>query len=92
MIPQEFVDKYNLKGKSHNEYIFTRVTKGMYELPQPGRIAHDNIIEQLEPYGYHPSSKTPGLWKHNRRPINFTLLVDDFGVKYPGKDHALHLK
>ena len=45
-----------------------------------------------EPYGYHPSSKKPGLWKHKSRPINFTLLVDDFGVKYLGKEHALHLK
>ena len=39
-----------------------------------------------------PLSKIPGLWKHNSRPINFTLVVDDFGVKYSGKDHALHLK
>ena len=29
---------------------------------------------------------------HFSRPINFTVLVDDFGVKYLGKEHALHLK
>ena len=34
----------------------------------------------------------PGLWKHEWRPIQFTLVVDDFGVKYVGKDNALHLK
>ena len=50
MIPQEFVDKYNLKGKSHNEYIFTRVTKGMYGTPQAGRISHDSLVKHLEPY------------------------------------------
>ena len=33
-----------------------------------------------------------GLWKHNSQPIKFTSVVDDFGVKYLGKEHALHLK
>ena len=64
----------------------------MYGLPQSGRIAHDSLLKHLETYGYHPSSKTPGLWKYNSQKINFTLVVDDFGVKYLGKEHALHLK
>ncbi len=35
---------------------------------------------------------TPGLlWKHTTRPAQFTLTVDDFGVKYVGKDNAQHL-
>ena len=34
MIPQEFVEKYNLKDKVKNGYIFTQVTKGMYGIPQ----------------------------------------------------------
>ena len=29
IVPQEFVDKYNLKYKVHNGYIFVRVTKGV---------------------------------------------------------------
>jgi hypothetical protein len=33
----------------------------------------------------------PGYWKHKWRPISFTLVVDDFGVKYIGKEHVLHL-
>ena len=92
MIPQEFVDKYNLTEKSHNGYIFTRVTKGMYGLPQSVRIIHNVLVKHLNPYGYHPSRKTIGLWKHNNQPINFTLVVDVLGVKYLGKDHALRLK
>ena len=82
MIPQEFVDKYNLKEKAHNGYIYARVTEGMYGLPQAGRIAHDALLKNLEPYGYHPSRKPLVLWKHNSRPINLTLVVNDFGVKY----------
>ena len=30
-------------------------------------------------------------WKHEWRPISFTLVVDNFGVKYIGKEHAMHL-
>jgi hypothetical protein len=33
----------------------------------------------------------PGLWKHASRPIMFTLIVDDFGIQYTGKQHAQHL-
>ena len=29
MIPQEFVEKYNIAEKAHNGYIYARVTKGM---------------------------------------------------------------
>ncbi|KAL7525799.1 hypothetical protein ACHAXR_003023 [Thalassiosira sp. AJA248-18] len=34
---------------------------------------------------------TPGLWKHVSRPISFTLVVDDFSVKYVGEQHWKHL-
>ena len=91
-IPPEFVEKYNIAEKSHNAYIYARATKEMYGLPQAVRIEHEALLNHLESYRYHPSSKNPGLWKHNSQPINFTLVVDDFGVKYSGKQHALHLK
>jgi hypothetical protein len=31
------------------------------------------------------------LWSHEHRPVLFSLVVDDFGVKYVGKEHAQHL-
>ena len=34
---------------------------------------------------------TPGLWRHVTRPVQFSLVVDDFGVKYKGKENAEHL-
>ena len=34
---------------------------------------------------------TPGLWKHISRPIQFTLVVVDFGVKYTRQKDAEHL-
>ena len=59
MIPQEFVDKYNLKGKANNGYVFAQVTNGMYGLLKAGRISHGAPVKHLEPYAYHPSSKNP---------------------------------
>jgi hypothetical protein len=45
----------------------------------------------LAPHGYYEVTKTPGLWKHITRPITFTLVVDDFGIKSVGDEHAKHL-
>ena len=33
---------------------------------------------------------TPGFWMHDWRSILSSLCVDDFGVKYVGKEHAEH--
>jgi hypothetical protein len=34
--------------------------------------------------------QTPGLWKHATRPISFTLVVNDFGVKYMHQEDINH--
>ena len=36
-------------------------------------------------HGYFQSTIIPGLWTYTTRPIQFMLVVDDFGVKYVGK-------
>jgi hypothetical protein len=42
-------------------------------------------------HGYHQNKFMPGLWYHVTRPIQFTLVVDDVGLQYVGKEHAQHL-
>ena len=54
----------------------------MYGLKQAARLAYDNLVTNLEPDGYYPVRKCPGLWKHISRLTVFALCVDDFGVKY----------
>ena len=46
---------------------------------------------QLKKAGYYKTATTPSLWRHKWRPIQFVLIVDDFGIKYVGKQNALHL-
>ena len=46
----------------------------------------------LNKRGYHQINLVPGIWKHIWHPVQFTLVAEDFGVKYVGEKHALHLK
>ncbi len=63
----------------------------MYGLPQAGIIAQELLEKRLKIAGYSQSKLTPGYWTHTWRPISFTLVVDDFGVKYINKDDVHHL-
>ncbi len=63
----------------------------MYGLPQAGLIANELLEKQLNEHGYRQSKLIPGLRTHDTQPIQFTLVVDDFGVKNVNKEHALHL-
>jgi hypothetical protein len=79
------------KNTTSNGTIYVKIQKGMYSLPQAGILAQNLLKEQLNKHGYHQSLTTPGLWQHDWRPISFTLCVNDFGIKYVGKEHANHL-
>jgi hypothetical protein len=63
----------------------------MYGLPQAGILVQNLLEKRLNKHGYFQNKAVPGLWTHDSRPISFTLVVDDFGIKYIGKEHALHL-
>jgi hypothetical protein len=72
-------------------HVYIEVQKGMYGLPQAGILSNQLLGRRLAIHGYHQTKSTPGLWRHVTHPIQFTLLVDDFGVQYVGKEHAQHL-
>jgi hypothetical protein len=90
-IPQEIIDHYNLLPLLHHGFVYVEINKGMYGLPQAGKLANDLLAQRLAKHGYYQSPYTCGLWKHTHRPIQFTLIVDDFGVEYVGREHADHL-
>jgi len=92
-IPDEVINEYKLREKdTKNGSIYIRAKQGMYGLPQAGLLANKLLGKRLNKHGYQQSKLVPGLWKHDTRPIQFTLVVDDFGVKYVGEEHAQHLK
>jgi hypothetical protein len=73
-------------------WVYIEIRKGMYGLKQAGLLANQLLQTRLAPFGYYPARHTPGLWLHKTRPISFTLVVDDFAVKYVGKQHEEHLR
>ena len=75
-------------------YLPWNVTSGLGPFPslaQAGILANKLLCQRLLPHGYFDCNNTPGLWKHSMRLILFTLVVNNFGVKYVGKEHANHL-
>ena len=92
-MPEEIIKEYGLKSKADNKgMVFIEANKGMYGLPQSGLLANELLEKRLNKRDYFQSKLVPGLWSHKWRPVQFTLVVDDFGVKYVGEEHALHLK
>ena len=91
-VPQEVIDEYDLTKKATSDgHMYVQVRKGMYGLPQAGLIAQQLLEKRLNKEGYRQSEVVPGLWTHDWRPITFSLVVDDFRVKYVGEEHAQHL-
>ena len=85
LIPDEFIEQYKLRNKVKNGYVYMEIRRCMYGLPQAGMLANRLLKERLAKHGYFELPHTPGLWRHATRPVWFTLVVDDFGIKYVGK-------
>jgi hypothetical protein len=85
-IPDEVIEEYKLREKAtKNGSIYIRAKRGMYGLPQSGLLANELLKTRLNKHGYRQIKLVPGLWKHDTRPIQFTLVVENFGVKYVGE-------
>ena len=62
----------------------------MFGLPQAGKIANDKTKLHLAKFRYKPSTITLGLWWHQTRPLQFSLVLYDFGVKYEFQEDITH--
>jgi Reverse transcriptase (RNA-dependent DNA polymerase) len=91
-IPHAIWIQYNLdQVATPDGYIYARVDKGMYGLPQAGKVASDYLLPRLKVAGYRETGHTPGLFKHQNNSITFALVVDDFFIQYTSLDDFNHL-
>jgi hypothetical protein len=91
-MPDNVIAHYHLHIiATSNGYIYCEIRQGLYGLPQVGIIEQELLAKRLKEHGYTQSKTTPGLWTHEWRPITFSLIVDDFGVKYIREEHAKYL-
>ena len=72
--------------------IHIQANRGMYGLPHAGLLDNELLEKRLIKRGYQQSKLVHGFWTHDWRPVQFTLVVDNFGVKYVREEHPLHLK
>ena len=91
-IPDEDVNEYNLHEKvTPDGWIYMKIVRGMYGLPQTGSLGHDLLETWPNKQGYFQGKIVPELWKHPNIPIKFTLVVHDFGIKCVKREHLDHL-
>ena len=72
-------------------YVYCEAIRGMYGLKQAAKLARDQLIRTLKPFGYYPTPESQNIWAHTSRKTKFCLCVDDFGIKYYNQSDAEHL-
>ena len=61
-MPDDIVKHYNLRDKATPDgYVYCKIQKGMYGLPQAGIIAQQLLEERLGKHGYCQSKTFPSL-------------------------------
>ncbi len=91
LFPSWTKEQYNLDKLAKNGFVYLEMRRAVWGLPQAGILANRLLQKRLLPHGYYECKHTPGLWRHFTRPISFTLVANDFGVKYVGREHVDHL-
>ena len=91
IIPEEIIQQYNLRKLAHKVFVYMEIQKGVYGLPQSGNIANDILKLHLDKFGYNPAPIPPDLLRHQTRPFQFSLVVDDFGIKYERQEDITHI-
>ncbi len=91
LFPDWIKKQYNMDKYAYNGFVYLEMRRAIWGLPQAGILANKLLRQRLLRHGYYECNNTPGLWKHQTRPIAFNLVVDNFGVKYVSKEHVDHL-
>ena len=81
-IPEDVQQVCTLEEKATDEgWVYAVVRESIYGLMQAGLLVQELLATKLATHRYTQSKLTPGLWTHKTRPIQFCLIVDNFGVK-----------
>ncbi len=91
LFPRWIIKQYELEQHVFNGYVHLELRRAVWGLPQAGILTNKRLKRKLASFGYHECKNTPGLWYHDTKNITFTLVVDNFGVKYVDKSNVEHL-
>ena len=90
-IPADVIMLHSLEDYIVNGSILFCVLKGMYGLPQAGKLAQERLVAHMALSGYTEDPNVPCLFAHTSNGITFTLVIDDFLVKYHARAGVEHL-
>ena len=91
-IPAEIIEHYGLLAFVEDGSVLFQVDGALFGFPQAGRISHLYLVnEVLAPAGYIQDAVVPCIFRHRTNGIVFTLVVDDFGIKYDKGTYPTHL-
>ena len=91
-IPQEVISEYKLRSKvTADGHMYIEINKEIYGLSQAELLAQEPHFERLAEHGYSQCNISPGVWRHETKPIMSTLVVNGFGVKYVNTQDASQL-
>jgi hypothetical protein len=90
LFPTWTIEQYKLSKLAVDGWVYIKMRRAIWGLPQAGILANKRLHQKLAPFGYHESVNTLGLWMNESRPITFTLVVDNFGVKFVNEDDVDH--
>ena len=73
LVPQQFIEEYKLQNIIQNGKLYMKIKRGMYGLPQAGKLAFDKLKAHLVPLGYAPCRLTLayGSTKHGQFPSHW---------------------
>ena len=83
LVPQRIIDHYNLNDIVDDKgFVYEKINTAWFSLKQSGKIEHDDLVKHLNKHGYYQAKNTDGLFVHEICDISFTLVVDNFGIKF----------
>ena len=90
-IPHDIQIKYGQDKLALNSYVTMRIDRSIYGLKASGKLSQDQLFAHLARHGYNQATDTPCLFCHTNNNVKFTMVVDDFLVKYNDEADANHL-
>ena len=90
-IPDKIIGQYNLGKMVSDNWVYMQIETSMSGLKQAGKIANNKLKSHMILHGYTPVPRTLELRRYVTRSIIFTLVVDNFGIRYSSAHDANHL-
>ena len=81
-IPIETMIEFDLDQYIDNDHVLFQVDGTMYGHPVSGRVANTDLVDHLAQHGYIQEPNIPSLFINSKNNVSFSLVVDDFGIKY----------